>query len=69
MYLVDTSVWIEVFSKPSRIALEELPDPDEIVTCLPVIQEVLQGFRDQIAFIKAREAMFSFPTIESPLRR
>ena len=69
MYLVDTSVWIEVFRKPSRIALKELPDPDEIVTCLPVIQEVLQGFRDQIAFIKAREAMFSFPTIESPLRR
>jgi predicted nucleic acid-binding protein len=40
--LVDTSVWIELFRKPKRLELESVADLDEIVTCLPVIQEVLQ---------------------------
>jgi predicted nucleic acid-binding protein len=65
--LIDTSVWIEVFRKPSRLRLESVVDLDEIITCLPVIQEVLQGFQDERAFRLAREAMFSFPAIESPL--
>jgi len=42
--LVDTSAWIEVFRKPSRLAIESAVDFDDIVTCLPVVQEVLQGF-------------------------
>lgn len=68
MLLVDTSVWIEVFRKPSRLELESVTDLDEVVTCLPVIQEVLQGFLDERAFRVAREAMFAFPVVESPLR-
>jgi hypothetical protein len=43
-------------------------DLETVITCLPVIQEVLQGFRDEPAFRIAREAMFSFPIVESPLR-
>jgi predicted nucleic acid-binding protein len=66
--LVDTSVWIEVFRKPSRLQLESVTDLDEIVTCLPIIQEVLQGFLDERAFRLAREAMLAFPIVESPLR-
>jgi predicted nucleic acid-binding protein len=66
--LVDTSVWIEVFRKPSRLKLESVADLDEIVTCLPVIQEVLQGFLEERAFRVARDAMFAFPIIESPLK-
>jgi hypothetical protein len=65
--LVDTSAWIEVFRKPARIHIGQLGDLDEIVTCLPVIQEVLQGFTDETAFRTAREAMWSFPIVESPL--
>ena len=68
MVLVDTSVWIEVFRKPSRLQLESLVDFDEIVTCLPVVQEVLQGFDSEPAFTRAREAMMAFPLVESPLR-
>lgn len=68
MVLVDTSVWIEVFRRPSRLDLEKAVDTDEIATCLPVVQEVLQGFRDERAFRLAREAMLSFPVVESPLR-
>jgi len=66
--LVDTSVWIEVFRKPSRLKLESVADMDEIVTCLPVIQEVLQGFLDERSFRVARDPMFAFPIVESPLR-
>ena len=68
MILVDTSVWIEVFRKPSRFELGSVADLDEVVLCLPVFQEVLQGFREEKAFRIAREAMLAFPLIESPLR-
>lgn len=33
-----------------------------------MIQEVLQGFRDERACRAAREAMFALPVVESPLR-
>jgi predicted nucleic acid-binding protein len=65
--LVDSSLWVEVFRKPSRLDLHGVADLEEIVTCLPVIQEVLQGFREEHAFRIAREAMLAFPIVESPL--
>ncbi len=68
MILVDTSVWIEVFRARRPLDLEAILDFDDVVTCLPVIQEVLQGFRDERAYRRAREAMFSLPLVESPLR-
>lgn len=68
MVLLDTSVWIEVFRRPSRIVLTDVLDFDEIATCLPVIQEVLQGFREERHFRTARDAMLSLPRVESPLR-
>jgi hypothetical protein len=67
--LVDTSVWIEVFRKPSRVQLEAEIDLDEVVTCLPVLQEVLQGFRDEKAFRVAKKSMTAFPIVESPLQQ
>jgi predicted nucleic acid-binding protein len=67
LVLVDTSVWIEAFKKPPGLDLEALVDLDEVVTCLPVVQEVLQGFRDEKAFLVAREGMLSLPIVESPL--
>ena len=69
MVLVDTSVWIDVFRKGSRLRLESVVDFDEVVTCLPVIQEVLQGFDDERAFLLAREAMHALPIVESPMTR
>jgi predicted nucleic acid-binding protein len=67
MTLVDTSVWIEVFRRHRPLKLESVVDFDEIVTCLPVIQEILQGFRDEEAFRVARESMLALPIVESPL--
>ena len=65
--LVDTSAWIEVFRRRPRITLEQLGDLDRVVTCLPVIQEVLEGVDDERAFRVAKDAMWSFPCVESPL--
>jgi predicted nucleic acid-binding protein len=65
--LIDTSVWIEVFKKDSRVKLEAVAPIDEIALCPPVFQEVLQGFRDEQAFRIAREALSAFPMVESPL--
>jgi len=67
--LVDTSVWIEVFRRGTTFRLESVADLEEVVTCLPVIQEVLQGFRDERAFQVARESLNALPIVESPLKR
>lgn len=67
MVLVDTSVWVEVLRKPPRVDLEAVVAFDEIVTCLPVVQEVLQGIDDERAFQVAREALYALPIVEAPL--
>lgn len=67
MKLVDTSVWIEVFRARSPLNLESVLDFDEVVTCLPVVQEVLQGFGDEGAYRRARSALLALPVVESPM--
>jgi hypothetical protein len=67
MFLVDTSVWIETFRRQRPLALESVVPFDEVVTCLPVMQEVLQGFRDERAYHLAHRAMRALPVVESPL--
>jgi len=65
--LVDTSVWIGVFRRARPLDLEAVASLEEVATCLPVIQEVLQGFADERAFRTARQAMLALPCVESPL--
>jgi len=67
MVLVDTSVWIELFRKPARLRIDDITDFDDVVTTLPIVQEVLQGFIDERAFKQARESMLALPFVESPL--
>ena len=68
VFLVDTSAWIEVFRRGSRLTVDQLVDDrDLIVTCPPVIQEVLQGFGDERAFAVARTAMLALPCVALPL--
>jgi len=43
-------------------------DFDEIVTCLPIVQEVLQGFREEHPYRIARDSMLALPIVEAPLR-
>jgi predicted nucleic acid-binding protein len=67
MILLDSSVWIEAVRRPD-LRIEEAVPLDDVVTCLPVIQEVLQGFREEEAFRRARTALMSVDIVESPLR-
>ena len=68
MILVDTSVWIEVFRRRRPLDLASVVDFDDVATCLPIVQEVLQAFREENAYRTARDAMLSLPIVESPLR-
>lgn len=47
--------------------LESVVDFEEIVTCLPVIQELLQGIGDPMHFRRAEESMKALPIVESPM--
>jgi hypothetical protein len=67
MILVDTSVWIEVFRARRPLDLESVVSFDDVVTCLPVVQEVLQGFGEERVFRVARDSMTALPIVESPL--
>lgn len=67
MVLVDTSVWVLVLRRFRSLDLSTVVDFDEVVTCLPVIQELLQGIKDETAFRRVREAMHSLPCVDSPL--
>ena len=68
MWLVDTSVWVEVFARPARRRLEDEVPLDEVVTALPIVQEVLQGFRDERAYRTARDSMLAFQIVEPEMR-
>ena len=67
MVLVDTSIWVEVLRRGDGLDLEALVEFDEVVTCPPVVQEVLQGIRDPAAHAVAREAMLALPMLEAPM--
>jgi len=65
--LVDSSVWIAALSVRPPFRIEDLIDLNEIVTCLPIIQEILQGIDDDHAFEDVRDAMYELLAIEDPL--
>lgn len=67
MVLVDTSIWIEVLRNTKPLDLEAIVSFDDVVTCLPIVQEVLQGIRDDGAFELARDALRNVPHLEDPL--
>lgn len=70
MRLVDTSAWIEVFRRAPLLTMDDLAeDRDLLATCLPVIQEVLQGFDDERAFRIAQTALYALPCAEPSLSR
>ena len=67
MILVDTSIWIETFRRKNPLDLEALVPFDDVVTCLPVVHEVLQGFREESAFRAAKTAMLAMPMVEASI--
>ena len=68
MILVDTSVWIELLNGRlgSRVSEEELLN---FASCGPVVQEVLQGLRQNQASEAFRDALLVLPMLSNPLPR
>lgn len=64
MVLVDTSIWI---AHLDRNILQQHVALSEVTTCPPIVQEVLQGIRDEHAYTVTRTTMFALQMLESPL--
>jgi predicted nucleic acid-binding protein len=62
MILVDTSIWIEFFRKSSKIVIPTRLVPS-LVVCSPVIQEVLQGIKDEASFSKVQLSLLNFKRV------
>ena len=69
MILVDTSIWVEVLRGRLTTEFVAIVASDEVVTCLPVIQEVLQGFTLDKPYWVARAALAEFTTLEPVITR
>jgi predicted nucleic acid-binding protein len=69
MILVDTSAWVEVLRGRADQRYRAATAGELVVTCLPVIQEVLQGIREEPAFRVAVAAFTDIPVLENPLTR
>ena len=67
MILVDTSVWIELLNGRlgSRVSDRELL---QFRTCGPIVQEVLQGLRDDAAGDRFREAFLAVPLLNDSVQ-
>ena len=62
--LVDTSVWIDALNgratKGAKLLAELIERDAPIVTCPIIIQEILQGFRNDEDFKKVKEILSGF---------
>ena len=65
MILVDTSVWIELLA--GRIASPSEERLFQLVTCGPILQEVLQGLKPGAAADAFRDSMLALPLIGDPV--
>ncbi len=66
MFLVDTSVWVEVFRKPSRIRLEGEIPLDQIAACRSSRKFCKASGRSPPSVSPAR-ILLALPMVESPL--
>jgi predicted nucleic acid-binding protein len=66
MILVDTSIWVRWF----RGGTIPRPSPNEmarIVTCAPILQELLQGFKDIPTYGQIRSELLALPRLTDPM--
>lgn len=67
--LVDSSVWIDYFNglqTPESDALDQALGIDEVIIGDLILAEVLQGFRKDADFRKARELLSTLPVVAMP---
>jgi len=63
--LVDASIWVLVGVRPA--ALKDYVAEDEIVTCPPIVQEILQGAHDRRHFETLRAVFTRIAMIDAPM--
>ncbi len=66
MIVVDTSVWVDYFNDsitPESDALDEALGQQEIILGDIILTEVLQGFREDDHFVRARRLLQPFPVV------
>jgi predicted nucleic acid-binding protein len=66
LIFVDTSIWIELLNGRLGSTVSE-EDLFNFATCGPVVQEVLQGLRDNSEGAAFREAFLALPVLSDPL--
>lgn len=68
--LFDTTVWIDylngVISSQTNLLDRYISENEPVVVCPPVVQEVLQGIRDERQFSQTRESLIGFPCLMVP---
>lgn len=66
MILIDTSVWIEMLAGRPGFDVRE-QDLPLVVTCAPVVQEIVQGLRPGAESETFRRAFLAIPVLGDPL--
>ena len=66
MILPDTSWWVDLLRDAAHLD-EARARFHELVTCGPVLQEVLQGWREEAATQDLRLALLNIPAIADPM--
>lgn len=67
MILVDTSVWVDLLGPRPHHTLPAERIPELAITG-PVLQEVLQGIREDLAHARVRTSLMALTWIGDPLR-
>ena len=66
-FLFDTSVWIDFFagrnSKEVELLTRFLEDDTSVYTCPVIIQEILQGIKNEKTFQQIKESLLALPVL------
>jgi len=66
LILIDTSVWVDLLGKAKKYRLSE-DELGDVVTCPPIIQEVLQGIKDERARDLVRDRFLALTRVGDPV--
>ncbi len=66
MILADTSVWIEMLAGRPGFEMRE-EDMPLLVTCAPVVQEIVQGLKPGAESDRFRRAFLAIPVLGDPI--
>lgn len=70
MVLVDTTIWIDFFQNPESVVNNEkleglIRDNNRAVICGIILQEILQGIRDERSYALTKERLCRLPFINT----